>query len=149
MAMLPGGDPPVRAEIVHSSERTRITRLFLRGRTIIRKELLGPDAERRLQRETAMLERLRGMAGLVQLAEASPELGAQLDRTRTEFAHGQGPAAGTGHGELAFGALTVAWLGPGTAASWLMSAANSPKDRLCSASDSAFSGAGWTSISRP
>ena len=72
MAMLPGGDPPVRAEIVHSSERTRITRLFLRGRTIIRKELLGPDAERRLQRETAMLERLRGIAGLVQLAEASP-----------------------------------------------------------------------------
>ena len=70
MAMLPGGDPPVRAEIVHSSERTRITRLFLRGRTVIRKELLGPDAERRLQRETAMLERLRGVAGLVQLAEA-------------------------------------------------------------------------------
>ena len=70
MAMLPGADPPVRAEIVHSSERTRITRLFLRGRTVIRKELLGPDAERRLQRETAMLERLRGVAGLVQLAEA-------------------------------------------------------------------------------
>ena len=69
MAMLPGADPPVRAEIVHSSERTRITRLFLRGRTVIRKELLGPDAERRLQRETAMLERLRGVAGLVQLAE--------------------------------------------------------------------------------
>ena len=69
--------------------------------------------------------------------------------TRTEFARGQGPAAGTGHGELEFCALTVAWLGPGTAASWLMSAANSPKDRLCSASDSAFSGAGWTSISRP
>ena len=58
-------------------------------------------------------------------------------------------AAGIGHGKLAFGASTVARLGPGTAASWLMSAANSPKDRLCSASDSAFSGAGWTSISRP
>jgi GAF domain-containing protein len=69
--------------------------------------------------------------------------------TRTEFARGQGPAAGTGHGELEFCALTVVWLGPGTAASWLMSAANSPKDRLCSASDRAFSGAGWTSISRP
>ncbi len=65
-----GPDPFLRAEIVHSSERTRITRLFLPGRTVIRKEPLGPDAERRLQRETAMLERLRGVAGLVQLAEA-------------------------------------------------------------------------------
>ena len=70
MAMPRGADPPVRAEIVHSSERTRITRLFLRGRTVIRKEPLGPDAERRLRRETAMLERLRGVTGLVQLVEA-------------------------------------------------------------------------------
>jgi len=27
----PGGDPPVRAEVVHRSERTRVTRLFLSG----------------------------------------------------------------------------------------------------------------------
>jgi serine/threonine protein kinase len=36
---------------------------------VIRKEPLGPDAERRLAQETAMLARLRGVAGLAQLAE--------------------------------------------------------------------------------
>ena len=65
-----GPDPFLRAEIVHSSERTRITRLFLPGRTVIRKEPLGPDAERRVRHEVAMLERLRGVAGVAQLAEA-------------------------------------------------------------------------------
>jgi tetratricopeptide (TPR) repeat protein len=54
---------------VHSSERTRITRLFLPRRTVIRKEPLGPDAERRVRHEVAMLERLRGAAGVAQLAE--------------------------------------------------------------------------------
>jgi hypothetical protein len=48
---------------VHSSERTRITRLFLPGRTVIRKEPLGPDAERRVFHEAAILERLLGVAG--------------------------------------------------------------------------------------
>jgi hypothetical protein len=67
--MLPGRDPPARAEIVHESGRTRITRLFLPGRTVIRKEPLGPDAERRVRHEVAMLERLRGVAGVAQLAE--------------------------------------------------------------------------------
>src|SRR6201994_2432383 len=65
----PGPDPFPRAEIVHSSERTRITRLFLPGRTVIRKEPLGPDADRRVRHEVAMLERLRGAAGVAQLAE--------------------------------------------------------------------------------
>src|SRR6202012_4766295 len=68
--MRPGPDPFLRAEVVHSSERTRITRLFLPGRTVIRKEPLGPDAERRARHETAMLERLRGVAGVAQLAAA-------------------------------------------------------------------------------
>jgi signal transduction histidine kinase len=68
--VLPGQDPPVRAEIVHSSERTRVTRVFLPGLTVIRKEPLGPDAERRLRHEVAMLERLRGVAGVAQLAGA-------------------------------------------------------------------------------
>jgi len=54
----PDRDPPVRAEIVHESERTHVTRLFLAGHTVIRKEPLGPDGERRLRHETAMLERL-------------------------------------------------------------------------------------------
>src|SRR6201996_4789760 len=65
----PGQDPFLRAEIVHESERTRITRLFLPGRTVIRKEPLGPDAERQVRHAVAILERLRGVAGVAQLAE--------------------------------------------------------------------------------
>ena len=68
--VLPGQDPPVRAEIVHQSGRTRVTRLFLPERTVIRKEPLGPDADRRLRHEAAMLERLRGVEGVAQLAQA-------------------------------------------------------------------------------
>src|SRR5271166_2222161 len=68
--VLPGQDPPVRAEVVHESARTRVTRLLLPGRTVIRKEPLGPDADRRLRHELAMLERLRGAEGVAQLAEA-------------------------------------------------------------------------------
>jgi Protein kinase domain/AAA ATPase domain len=71
--VLPDRDPPVRTEIVHQSMRTRVTRLFLPGRTVIRKEPLGPDAERRLRREVAVLERLRGVAGVVQLAQEVPQ----------------------------------------------------------------------------
>ena len=63
-------DPPVRAEVVHESERTRVTRLFLPGGAVIRKEPLGPGAERRLRHEAAVLGRLRGVAGVVQLADA-------------------------------------------------------------------------------
>jgi serine/threonine protein kinase len=55
---------------VHESERTRITRLLLLGGTVIRKEPLGPDGERRVRHEAAMLERLRGVVGVAQLAEA-------------------------------------------------------------------------------
>src|ERR1700757_740561 len=69
MEARPDQDPFPRAEIVHESERTRITRLFLPGRTVIRKEPLGPDAERRVRHAIAMLERLRGVAGVAQLAE--------------------------------------------------------------------------------
>jgi predicted ATPase/signal transduction histidine kinase len=65
-----GPDSLLRAEIVHSSERARITRLFLAGRTVIRKEPLGTDAERRVRHEVAVLERLLGVAGVAQLAEA-------------------------------------------------------------------------------
>jgi hypothetical protein len=66
----PGPDKPVPAEIVHESGHTRITRLVVPGGTVIRKEPLGPDAERRVRHETAMLERLRGVAGVAQLAGA-------------------------------------------------------------------------------
>jgi signal transduction histidine kinase len=67
----PDPDPPVRAEIVHQSGRTRVTRLFFAGGTVIRKEPLGPSGERRVRHETAMLERVRGVAGVAQLAEAA------------------------------------------------------------------------------
>ena len=60
---VPDHDPAVRAELVHHTDRTRVTRLFFPGRTVIRKEPLGPDAERRLRHETSMLERLRGVRG--------------------------------------------------------------------------------------
>jgi predicted ATPase/signal transduction histidine kinase len=63
-------DPPVRAEVLHESERTRVRRLFLPGRTVVQKEPLGPDAERRLRHELAMLERLRGVPGVAQLVQA-------------------------------------------------------------------------------
>jgi signal transduction histidine kinase len=66
----PGRDPFLRAEIVHSSGRTRVTRLFLPGRTVVRKEPLGPSGEGRVRHEAAMLERLRGVAGVAQLAQA-------------------------------------------------------------------------------
>jgi len=68
--MPPDRDPPVHAEPVHESSRTRVTRLFLPGRTVVRKEPLGPDAERRLRNESAMLERLREVDGVAQLLEA-------------------------------------------------------------------------------
>ena len=61
--VLPDRDPPARAEMLHESERTRVTRLFFPGRTVIRKEPLGPDARGRLRHELAMLERLRGVPG--------------------------------------------------------------------------------------
>jgi predicted ATPase/signal transduction histidine kinase len=66
----PGAALPVQAEIVHESARTRVTRLSLPGGTVIRKEPLGPDSERRARHETAMLKRLRGVGGIAQLAEA-------------------------------------------------------------------------------
>ncbi|MCU1663775.1 MAG: serine/threonine protein kinase, partial [Pseudonocardia sp.] len=66
----PGRDPPVRAELLHESRRTRVTRVFLPGRTAVRKEPLGPAAQRRLRHERAMLERLRGVEGVAQLLEA-------------------------------------------------------------------------------
>jgi hypothetical protein len=50
-------------------DRTRIIRLFLPGRTVIRKEPLGLDADRRVRHEVAVLKRLRGVAGVAQLAE--------------------------------------------------------------------------------
>jgi hypothetical protein len=47
-----------------------VTRLFLPGRTVIRKMTLGPDAQRRLHHEVAVLERLRGVVGVAQVLDA-------------------------------------------------------------------------------
>jgi predicted ATPase/signal transduction histidine kinase len=66
---LPSGDPRVRAEVVHESERTRVTRLFLGGGTVVRKEPLGPGSDRRLRHELAILERLRGVPGIAQVLD--------------------------------------------------------------------------------
>jgi hypothetical protein len=58
--VLPAQDAPFGVEVLHESERTRVTRLFLPGGTVVCKEPLGPDAQRRLEHEQGMLERLRG-----------------------------------------------------------------------------------------
>ncbi|MFF5234403.1 AAA family ATPase [Dactylosporangium sp. NPDC000521] len=68
--MLHRRDPPGRGEILYESEHTRVTRLFVAGRTVIRKEPSGPDAHRRVRHEVAILGRLRGVAGVAQLVEA-------------------------------------------------------------------------------
>ena len=62
-----------RTGVLHASARTRVTRLRLRDRTVIRKEPLGGDAPRRLRHERAILERLRGAAGIAQPADAPPD----------------------------------------------------------------------------
>src|SRR5580700_1965358 len=103
--VLPGPDPSVRAEVVHESERTRITRLFLPGRTVIRKEPLGPSGERRVRHEVAMLERLRGVAGVVQLADAPQHQGSVTltDVGRTSLAGAAKPLAADELAGLAVG----------------------------------------------
>jgi predicted ATPase/signal transduction histidine kinase len=55
---------------VHESERTRVTRLFLPGATVIRKQPLGADAPRRLRHELGILGRLRGVVGIAQQLDA-------------------------------------------------------------------------------
>ena len=62
-------DPYGAAETLWTTGRTRVTRLFLPGCTAVRKEFLGPEAERRLWLERTMLERVRGLAGVAELVE--------------------------------------------------------------------------------
>ena len=66
----PGRDPPVRAEVVHESERTRVTRLFLPGARSSARSRWGRTRSGGCGMRLAMLERLRGVAGVAQLAEA-------------------------------------------------------------------------------
>ena len=88
--MADGVDPPVRFAVVHESARARVTRLSRADRTLIVKEPLGPDAGSRLRHETAILERLRGVAGVAQLADEPPREGSIVladagDRTLAEL----------------------------------------------------------------
>src|SRR6201997_3564928 len=64
--------------VVHVSDRTRITRRSCGGRIVISKEPLGRDAQQRVQHEQAMLERLGGVPGVVQLVEAPRDPGSIL-----------------------------------------------------------------------
>jgi signal transduction histidine kinase len=98
---------PRRTEIVQESERTRVTRLFYPDRTLIRKEPLGPDAERRLEHETAVLAGLRGVPGLAQLARAPRYPGSVLmiDAGRVNLA---GPVKPLAADDLSWLALRLA-----------------------------------------
>ena len=66
---LSGRDPSSSTQTLSATGRARVTRVFLPGRTAVRKEFLGPDAERRMRREPAMLERLSGVPGVAQLLD--------------------------------------------------------------------------------
>ncbi|WP_445187682.1 AAA family ATPase [Pseudonocardia sp. Cha107L01] len=66
----PEPDPPVGVEVLHESQRTRVTRLFLPGGTVIRKQPLGADAPRRLRHELGMLGQLHDVWGVAQLLDA-------------------------------------------------------------------------------
>ena len=66
---LPGRDRPERTESVYESDHTRVTRLFFPAHAVIRKQPLGPQADRRLRRETGILEQLRGVDGVAQLVD--------------------------------------------------------------------------------
>ena len=58
------------AELLHAGERTRVWRMrqVPGGPTLVCKQPIGPDAARRCRHEQAMLERLAGVEGVVQLA---------------------------------------------------------------------------------
>lgn len=66
-------DAPAQTEVLQDSDRTRIARMRLPGPVLVRNEPLGPDAERRMSHELAILERLRGLEGVAQLADATSE----------------------------------------------------------------------------
>ncbi|CUU58065.1 diguanylate cyclase (GGDEF) domain-containing protein [Parafrankia irregularis] len=70
----PSRDLPtaVRVDVLHETERTRVTRIMSAAGSLIRKEPLGPGADWRLLHETEILKRLSGVDGVAQLADGSP-----------------------------------------------------------------------------
>jgi len=100
----PSRDPPLaaRVELLHESERTRVARLVFDVGTVVRKEPLGADAQRRLRHEVEILEHLSGVEGVVQVAAGVPGPPATSARRRTRStSHSarprRGRARGTGH----------------------------------------------------
>lgn len=66
---------PVRRQVLHESKQTRVSRLLLPDASMILKEPLGPDAEQRLRKEIKIRERLSGLSGVSQMAQAQPYAG--------------------------------------------------------------------------
>jgi signal transduction histidine kinase/tetratricopeptide (TPR) repeat protein len=94
-AVLRDRNESVRAELVRETPRSRVTRLFVAGRAVIRKERLGSEAHRRLRHEAALLERLRGVAGVPLLLTAPryPESITLADAGTTSLAEAAKPLA--------------------------------------------------------
>ncbi len=80
------------------------------GQTVIRKEPLGADAEIRVRHEVAVLERLRGLEGVAQLAGAPRFPGSIV------LADAGGASLAGVAKPLAAGELACSWPWPG---SWL------------------------------
>jgi diguanylate cyclase (GGDEF)-like protein len=55
-------------ELLHETERTRVTRVQLASGSVIRKEPLGADADKRLRQERAILRRLSTVSDVSRLA---------------------------------------------------------------------------------
>jgi diguanylate cyclase (GGDEF)-like protein len=62
-------------QVLYESHRTRVTRA---RNGVVRKELFGEDAARRVRHERTVLQRLAGVAGIVQLAGEDPGGGTAL-----------------------------------------------------------------------
>jgi diguanylate cyclase (GGDEF)-like protein len=70
---------PIQVELLSESLRTRVVRLHMPdGRSLIRKEALGPGGEERVRHEVAILRRLSGIAHIVQLESQQPDPGSIL-----------------------------------------------------------------------
>jgi diguanylate cyclase (GGDEF)-like protein len=92
-------------EILYASDRTRVTRMCSPGGVarVICKQALGPDAEDRLRRETAILKRLSGVEGVAQLAAAPAQARAIMlvDIDAESLTRKRFPVAGTELTDLA------------------------------------------------
>ena len=80
------GSVPGQVELLSESAHTRVVRQVLPdGHSVIRKEVLGPGREDRINHEVAILHRLSGVPYIAQLAHARPDAGSIL----LEDVHGE------------------------------------------------------------